>query len=398
MPESILPVLAERKTCIRPTVAQSNLSTALVVALSILSIPFTFIATSIAYIVSMLTGNSINQTVGQPQGLGCRRTVLVTGARANKALTLLRAFKREGHRVVLAEEAKWGALTCARFSRAVDAYYSLPDPLSHPTVYIDALKRIVARERVDIWVPCSSVMATMVDSEAAKEIREESIGGAEGCQSFIPEPYVAGSLHWKDQFEVLCKELQCAVPYSKVVTSLSDAVDFLHAPGTLAKGYKYILKSLDLDDLGRDDLTLFPLSTREATYDHLSHIPTPISREHPFLLQRFLQGSEYCTHVAAREGQIVAFVACPSNPLLMRYCDVRTLPFGENVAYQLECWIQRFLTSYKAKLQSEAMDGPEYELTGHFSFDFIIEDSQNVIYPLECNVVSTASLVCIIAN
>ena len=267
-------------------------------------------------------------------------------------------------------------------------YYPLPDPLIEPSVYSRAIQKIVVRERVDAWVPCSSVHATTVDSDVAKAIHENLLGGRNGCDCFIPEPEVAGSLHWKDQFEELCKELGYPVPDSKAVTSVEDAVEFLHSPETLTKGYKYLLKSLSLDDLGRDDFTLLPLSSREATFDHLSHVPTPISEEHPFLVQRFLFGKEYCSHVAARNGQLVAFVACPSNPLLMRYCDIRTLVVGEGKAGQLEEWSQHFLDLYKAKLEREGKSGRKYELTGHFSFDFIIEERENEIYVLESNVVS----------
>ncbi len=231
------------------------------------------------------------------------KTILITGGRANKALTLVRAFKREGHRVLLAEEGKWGSFTCSRFSRAVDSFHSLPDPHIDPEGYIHTLKRIVAAEKVDAWVPCSSVHATMVDSEAAKQISLEKLGGPNGCDTLIPEPLVAGTLHWKDQFEELCKQLDYPVPDSKIVTCVSEAVEWLHSPETLSKGFRYLLKSLTLDDLGRDDLTLLPLATREETLHHLSNVPTPLSDKDPFLLQRFLHGPEYCTRTGREAGR-----------------------------------------------------------------------------------------------
>ncbi|GJE91277.1 hypothetical protein PsYK624_074260 [Phanerochaete sordida] len=369
----------------RPSLLQSNTATFLLLCLSILTLPVTLLVTLAFYAYTTITGTSLDYRYhSDPCGRGT--TVLVTGARANKALTLCRAFKKAGCTVILAEEAKWGTLTCARFSRAVDHFHILPDPANEPDAYISAIQRLVRLWNVGAWVPCSSVHATMVDSEAAQQIAALSQRPhVHTCEPFIPFPEVCGTLHWKDQFEDLCIELGYPVPESKKVTSVDDAVDFLHSTETLAKGHKYLLKSLSLDDLGRDDFTLFPLRSREETTRHLSGVPTPLSEKHPFLLQRFLFGNEYCTHVAARDGAIVAFVACRSNQLLMRYGDVRNLSAEEKeVGERLEAWSQEFLDRYKAKLGREGKTDWSYALTGHFSFDFIVEDG--VVYVLECNV------------
>lgn len=369
----------------RPSLAQSNTATFLLLLLSTITSPLTLLVTVVFYTYSALTGSLLGSRRNGAKGP--TKTVLVTGARANKALTLCRAFKKTGCRVILAEETKWGWLTCARFSRAVDQFHLLPDPATDPDAYSSAIRRIIKLWHVDAWVPCSSVHATMVDSEAAEKIVESSRvkGSTRFCEPFIPFPEVCGTLHWKDQFEDLCVELGYPVPDSKKVTSAAEAVAFLHSPTTLAKGNKYLLKSLSLDDLGRDDFTLFPLATEIDTSRHLENVPTPLSEKHPFLLQRFLVGNEYCTHVAARDGAVVAFVACRSNQLLMRYADVRNLSAEEKeVGERLEAWTQQFLDRYKAKLQREGKTSWKYALTGHFSFDFIVEKGE--IYVLECNV------------
>lgn len=379
---------------VRPTLVQSNRATCLLLTLSLLVSPVTLALTVSVYLYGELTGTGLGHWYRRQPRHHRRKTVLITGGRANKALTLCRAFKHAGYRVILAEEEKWGRFTCARFSRAVDYFHLLPNPDTHKDAYIQAIKRLVSLWSVDVWVPCSSVHATMVDSEAAVEVvtKFNSITGMPPCEPFIPFPEIAGTLHWKDQFEQLCIDLDYPVPESKKVTSVDEAVEFLHSRETLEKGHKYLLKSLSLDDLGRDDFTLYPLPTRDETRRHLSTIPTPLSEKDPFILQRFLFGPEYCTHVAARNGQVVAFVACRSNPLLMRYADVRNLTQHEcQIGQRLEQWTQEFLARYKAKLEREGKTGWEYALTGHFSFDFIVED--DTIYVIECNVVSTALLV-----
>ena len=55
------------------------------------------------------------------------RTVLLTGGKMTKALVLARAFHAAGHRVVLADSARY-RLTGHRFSRAVDRFHTLPTP------------------------------------------------------------------------------------------------------------------------------------------------------------------------------------------------------------------------------------------------------------------------------
>lgn len=377
-----------RETKPRPTLKQANRATVLLVSLSLALCPFTLLLTLSFYILSRLTNTHLGANQQAEGGEKSAKTVLITGARANKALTLIRAFKRSGCRVIAAEEEKWGRYAMSRFSRGVDNYHFLPDSDVDQEAYIHALQRIISAERIDAWVPCSTVQATMLDSEAAKRIREGKLGGKAGCECFIPEPIIAGELHWKDQFEALLKDLGIAVPDSKVVTSVPAAVDFLHAPETLAKGHRYLLKCLTLDDLGRDDFTLLPLATPEETFNHLSSIPTPISAKDPFLLQQFLRGPEYCTHVAARCGRITAFVACRSNQLLMRYADVANLGAEERArGHELEAWSQRFLDLYRSKLEKEGKTGAAFNLTGHFSFDFIYEENEQTLYVLECNLV-----------
>ena len=373
-----------------PTYLQSTLASVFLITLSTLFIPATLSLTLTAYLWTAFSGTALNS----PKPIKVmRKTVLVTGARANKALSLARAFKQAGHRVILAEEEYWGTLSCARFSRAADAYYNLPDPSSDSQVYIDSIKALILAEDVDAWVPCSSVHATMVDAEAARQIQQLDLGGDyDGCcDTFIQHPSIAGILHWKDELLALLKELDFPIAHSRKVISVAQAADFLYSPEVLRDGHKYILKCLTLDDLARDDFTLLPLTTREETVAHLKRMPTPISQDTPFLLQRFLRGNEYCTHVAVRQGEITAFVACRSRELLMRYVDITTLGNSEERerAIEIEQWVRDFLKKWKARLIEDGRtEGWETELTGHFSFDFIKDETDGILYPLECNVVS----------
>ncbi|TCD68530.1 hypothetical protein EIP91_010586 [Steccherinum ochraceum] len=376
-----------------PTYLQSFLASCILIFTSVVSLPFTLVLTLIALVWTAIS--SIGLRPSYPAWPN-RKTVLVTGARSNKALTLIRALKRAGHRVIAAEEEEWGVLAPARFSRAVDKYYLLPDAPHNfeedgksSNAYIDAIKALVQSERVDAWIPCSSVQATMQDAEAARQIVEGRLGDRRKgavCDVFIQHPDLAGTLHWKDRFLDLLTELGYPTPEGRRVTNIAQALDFLYSPDHA--GHRYILKCLTLDDLARDDFTLLPLPTRDATLNHLHKMPTPMSTHTPFLLQQFLRGPEYCCHVAARKGKVTAFVACRSNEMLMRYVDVTTLTAEEaNMGRRMEQWVQEFLKRWKAKLDAEGgIESYERELTGHFSFDFIWDERDETLYALECNV------------
>lgn len=85
----------------------------------------------------------------------------------------------------------------------------------------------------------------------------------------------------------------------------------------------FILKAANiLDDVGRGDLTNFPLldeqhrpdwsKTREKLEKGLY---IPMTPKTPYIAQEFVGGkgaSEWCTHATVIDGKITAFACCPS--------------------------------------------------------------------------------------
>ena len=84
------------------------------------------------------------------------RTVLISGGKMTKALQLARSFHLAGHRVVLVESPKY-RFTGHRFSRAVDRFFCVPEPTDPG--YAKALREVVIREGVDVFVPVASPAA-----------------------------------------------------------------------------------------------------------------------------------------------------------------------------------------------------------------------------------------------
>jgi hypothetical protein len=59
--------------------------------------------------------------------------------------------------------------------------------------------------------------------------------------------------------------------------------------------------------------------------------------------------------------------------------------FSQSIAEDAEEWTREFLSRWKKALKSENREeGDEVCLSGHFSFDFIV-DSEGTLYPIECN-------------
>ena len=139
----------------RPRVT-AGLRTIGVLLLLLLALPFNLALTAIALARSTFIKNP-RQTATDP------KTILVSGGKMTKALQLARSFHAAGHRVVLAESAKY-RLTGHRFSRAVDRFYALPKPES--SGYANALAAIVRAEAVDVYVPVCSPVSSYYDALA----------------------------------------------------------------------------------------------------------------------------------------------------------------------------------------------------------------------------------------
>lgn len=109
-------------------------------------------------------------------------------------------------------------------------------------------------------------------------------------------------------------------------------------------------------------------------------MPQQITSKTPYVLQQFIDGYEYCTHCHAVDGVMQSFLASPSSDMLMRYVDCKS-QYSARIADAAEKWTRDFLAKWKERLQAE---GADFWLTGHFSFDFII-DKDGTMYPIECN-------------
>ena len=139
----------------------------------------------------------------------------------------------------------------------------------------------------------------------------------------------------------LCKSLDLPTPESHVVDDPKNALDLIKQ-----SKFPMILKATAvLDDLGRNDMTNYPLAGDSApdypkTLARLqTGLSVPMTKKTPYILQQFVLGSEWCTHATVKQGKLVAFVCCPSNDMLyvvsfctstllnaMTVCDTKITP------------------------------------------------------------------------
>lgn len=273
------------------------------------------------------------------------KTILISGGKMTKALQLARSFHHAGHRVILVESAKY--LTGHQFSRAVDKFYTVPNP-DRPG-YTDRLLEIVKTESVDVYVPVCSPVASYYDA-LAKQIL------APHCEIIHLDAAMAQQLDDKYTFTATARSLGLSVPEAYYITDPQQVLNFDFAQ----KDRHYIIKSIPYDSVRRLDLTKLPCDTPAQTMAFVKSLP--IADRHPWIMQEFITGQEYCTHSTVRDGELRLHCCCESSAFQINYQMVDKP--------EIEAWVSKFAKGLN--------------LTGQVSFDFIQTDDGQ-IYAIECN-------------
>jgi hypothetical protein len=352
------------------SVLHHSLQNALLIVLSFAFLPLDTILLGISYFLSHVFHNQCENhrktALSKPSFK--QRNVLVTGVGMTKGLVLARSFYEAGHNVIGADFETNGSLVCGRMSRSLKRFHplSIPDAKNGSAEYIQSLLNIILNEKVELWVSCSGVDSA-VDDGMAKEIIEARTN----CKAIQFDVKTTEMLHEKYSFIEHTRYIGLTVPETHEITSRSAVEALLQAS---PDGRRFIMKTIGMDDLARADMTLLPKSTQEETSKHIARLK--ISESTPWILQEFIKGEEYCTHSLVVNGNVKAFVACPSAELLMHY---EALP--------PESALSQAMLAFTRKYASDG--GPGF--TGHLSFDFMVEERisndarEIVLYPIECN-------------
>jgi predicted ATP-grasp superfamily ATP-dependent carboligase len=330
-------VLSTIKLSTLKTVAK----TAATFGLLLVVLPINLAVTAIALLVSLVI------RLFQPRlTLDTPQTILISGGKMTKALQLARSFHRAGHRVILVETPKYW-LTGHRFSRAVDRFYTVPNPQAED--YGAALLAIVQQEQVDLYVPVCSPLASYYDAKVQAIL-------APHCPVMHLDVETLLRLDDKSEFAIAAENLGLSVPKSHRITSPQQVIDFDFTNADRP----YIIKSIPYDAVRRLDLTRLPGETPAQTAAFVESLP--ISESQPWVMQEYISGQEYCTHSTLREGHLQLHCCCESSAFQVNY---------QNVDHpKIEAWIRTFASSLK--------------LTGQVSLDFI-QTADGQLYAIECN-------------
>ena len=273
------------------------------------------------------------------------RTILISGGKMTKALQLARSFHTAGHRVILVESKKY-RFTGHRFSRAVDRFYVVPECTSPG--YAKALFDIVCRENVDVYVPVCSPAASVPDAEARGLLDEV-------CEVVHADRTAVRLVDDKVEFSQIARSFGLRVPDSHRIIDPSQIDEFDFPPGR-----EYILKRIAYNPVGRMDLTRLSAETRSRNGRFARSLG--ISAQDPWILQEFIEGTEYCTHGTVRDGRLQVYGCCESSAFQINYEHVDKPEILD--------WVSRFVSAFG--------------VTGQLSFDFI-ESGDGDVYAIECN-------------
>ncbi|KAF1929568.1 uncharacterized protein M421DRAFT_419363 [Didymella exigua CBS 183.55] len=344
------------------------------VALSILALPVSAVLVLLSLVVQRVNGrdkvlqaerNSTAVTVAQ------RKTILVTGVSMAKGLSIARVLSQNTpHRVIGADISP---LSPGRFSSAISSYYRLDTPNGDDAEpYIDSILSVIRNEKIDLWISCSSVIAAVEDGQVVRIAQKQAKEAGRRFEAIQFYEDVVEKFHEKDKFIDYIQSLDLLVPESHRVTSPEEALNVLlrNVGNSEDDNKKFIMKPIGVDDHARNAMmTLLPFESPSQTKKYIHSLN--ISKSNPFQLQQFIKGNEYCTHALVIRGKVKAFCSCPSLELLMHY---EPLPTHSKLNQEMLAFTERVVA-----------DGGK-TFTGHLSFDFLVEDEENVkLYPIECN-------------
>lgn len=211
--------------------------------------------------------------------------VLVTGARAVAALDMARSLRAAGYEPHLADcSPAW----VARLSRTAGPVHRYGSPVERPAAFARDLRALIARlDPVRIIPACEEVFHLAALAEA---------DGFSG-RLHAPPPDRLATLHAKDRFAALCRDLSLPAPETTVVTGRAELEIAAGAmTGIVAKPV----------------WSRFGAGARVAPGlgDLAAIAPTP---DAPWIVQRRIIGEEVSFYAVCEAGRVAAFCAYGSD-------------------------------------------------------------------------------------
>lgn len=253
------------------------------------------------------------------------RTVLINGASTVQTLHLARNFYRIGVRVIVCEIDGHAELTS--FSVVADGYYTVPRPTEDSCVrYVDALRAIVEKERVGLYVPTGTTVSSYHDSVAKAHLE------LLGCRCYAPGLDAMTVIGDLSEIFRHCNTEGLPVPKYLTVCSKEDIVKLYD--NVQFRADRHFIVNVGLSGCKVRHSLQLPADRKSLT------LPGPVSDNCPWLLVQNCPGTYYTTCTTVLDGMVIGNVTCrrgsSSIPTVMRnqLVDdwvthfVRTLPFA----------------------------------------------------------------------
>lgn len=315
----------------------------------------TLIAILILAITSVITftltilASFIKLFVKKKQKIHLDKVILINDIRMTKSLEMARYFKRNGFFVIGVTSPKYRH-AMSRFSNSFKKIYIIPDAKEQTDQYMKFLIKIVKDNKVDWFIPICAPATEVIDAKIRDYLIENNI-----CKVLHFDEKTTSSLGDKFKFSQWVESLNLRIPKYAKITDLEQIISY-----KIPSGEKYILKRIKYDPFRRS-IPILLTTTNKLSKKILTSLN--ISNENPWILQKFIEGKEYCAHATIVDNQIKLYTDSNSSSMQLNYQHI-----GHPLIYK---WVNEFIK--KSKIS-----------TGQICFDFI-EDNNGNIFPIECN-------------
>ncbi|NYV65164.1 ATP-grasp domain-containing protein [Bacillus sp. Gen3] len=268
------------------------------------------------------------------------KKVLITGGRAYSTIELARLFERYGIEVHIAESLEHCMI---KKSKAVSGYHLVASPKTHLALYIEQLITIIEKEGIELLIPtCEEIFFI------AKEKERFPLS----CKVLTDSFDTLLALHNKYTFIQKAREIGLNVPQTFLIESQEQWNDQLNKLGNES----YIAKPV----FSRFSSKLWFFPDNKGT-------SVSVNEKYPWVIQKLIEGKQYCTYSFVQQGNILAHCTYPS---IYKVGMGATTVFQYEQVKSIETWVSAFVK--------------KLNFSGQIAFDFI-QTKDGEVYPIECN-------------
>lgn len=279
-------------------------------------------------------------------GIAAGKTVLITTGRQAKTLHTVRALKKIGAKVIVAD---YDVVSASAVSVSADGFILLPS-LSDtaPKKWLSYFEAVLSSYKIDVILPVSTINEVLMMGLAKSTLAERFPNVTWLC------PDLSESLQLDDrhQFSALCDQYEVPKPDSGILTSLKD-ID------SIAGKYRHglILKRIESSVNRLQEIVPYKKG------DELPGFVSP-SENDKWQWQQFVKGAEKSAWYISIHGK-ATLSGCYFSEADLTQFDPAPVP------EELDAAVKRLLQGMN--------------LTGQFAFDFIEDCTTGSPNVIECN-------------